>query len=59
MRELVGELLFRSAKVLVAALVGLVIVALVSGGAPASPELTLLGFLSGTAVILLMEKSPF
>lgn len=59
MRELIGELVFRSAKVVVAAVIGLAIVALVGGGAPASPELTLLGFLAGTAVVLLVERSPF
>lgn len=59
MRELVGELVFRGAKVVLAAVIGLVIVALVGGGAPATPELTLLGFLAGTAVVLLMERSPF
>jgi uncharacterized membrane protein YraQ (UPF0718 family) len=59
MRELLAELAFRAAKVVVAAAIGLVVLALLAGDAPIGPELALLGFLSGAAVVLLVERSPF
>jgi len=60
MRPLVFEILLRLGKVGAAAVVGLVIYAVLTGplGNDGSVELTLLAFLSGAAVILLVESSP-
>jgi hypothetical protein len=60
MRPLVLEILLRLAKVAAAAVVGLVIYAVLTGplGNHGSAELALLAFLSGGAVILLVESSP-
>jgi hypothetical protein len=60
MRPLVYEILLRLAKVGAAAILGLVIYALLTGplGNAASVELALLAWLSGAAVILLVETSP-
>jgi hypothetical protein len=60
MRELVAEILLRFAKVLVAAVVGVAVYALVTGplGAAPSPEIALLSWLSGAAAILLVESGP-
>jgi hypothetical protein len=60
MRPLAFELLLRLAKVGAAAVVGLVIYAVLAGplGNHGSVELALLAFLTGAAVILLVESSP-
>lgn len=60
MSNLIGEILLRLAKVAAAALVGLLLFALLVGplGVPGSAELALLAWLSGAAVILLVESSP-
>jgi hypothetical protein len=60
MRPLVFEILLRLAKVAAAAVVGLVIYVVLTGplGNPGSVELALLAWLSGAAVILLVESSP-
>ena len=60
MSNLVGEILLRLAKVVAAAVVGLVLYALLVGplGVPATAEIALLSWLSGAAFILLVESSP-
>jgi hypothetical protein len=60
MSELLSEIGLRLAKVLAAALVGLVLylVAIGPGGASASIELGLLAFIAGAVAILLVESSP-
>jgi hypothetical protein len=60
MKELLSEVLLRFAKVIAAALVGLVVYGLLVGpfGADPSPTLALLAFIAGAAVVLLMESSP-
>jgi hypothetical protein len=60
MRELVAEVMLRAAKVVAAAIVGLVIYLLLVGpaGVPGSPTLALESFIAGGIVILLMESSP-
>jgi hypothetical protein len=60
MSNLVGEILLRLAKVVAAAVVGLVVYALLVGplGVPATAEIALLSWLSGAAFILLVESSP-
>jgi hypothetical protein len=60
MSNLVAEITLRFAKALAAAIVGLIVWALLVGaaGAPPSPELALLAWLSGAAFILLVESSP-
>jgi hypothetical protein len=59
-RELVAEVALRLAKAAAAAVVGLLIYALVTGplAVPPSAELALLAWLSGAALILLVESSP-
>jgi hypothetical protein len=59
-RELVFEILLRLAKVLAAAVVGLVIWLVAVGplGAEGSVQLALLAWLSGAAFILLVEEGP-
>jgi hypothetical protein len=59
-RELVAEVLLRAAKVVAAAVVGLVIYLLLVGpaGAPGSATLALEAFIAGGIVVLLMESSP-
>jgi hypothetical protein len=60
MRPLVYEILLRLTKVAAAAVLGLVTYALLTGplGNPGSAELALLAWLSGAAVVLLVESSP-
>jgi hypothetical protein len=60
MRPLVFEILLRLGKVAAAAVVGLLVYAVLTGplGNHGSVELALLAFLSGAAVILLVESSP-
>jgi hypothetical protein len=60
MRELLFEILLRLAKALFALVAGVLIWIIAVGplGAPASPELALLCWLSGAAFILLVEESP-
>jgi hypothetical protein len=60
MRHLVVEILLRLAKVGGATVVGLVVYGLLTGplGNGGSIELALLAWLSGAAVILLVESSP-
>jgi hypothetical protein len=59
-RELAAEVGLRLAKVVAAAIVGVVVYALLVGpfGATPSVELGLLAWLSGAALILLVESSP-
>jgi hypothetical protein len=58
--NLIGEILLRLAKAGAAATVGLVVYGALVGplGVPASAELALLSWLSGAALILLVESSP-
>jgi hypothetical protein len=58
--ELVSEVLLRFAKVLAAALVGLVLWLVATGplAAEGSPALGLVCFVAGGMVVLLMESSP-
>jgi hypothetical protein len=60
MRPLVYEILLRLTKVAAAAALGLVIYVLLTGplGNAGSAELALLAWLSGAAVVLLVESSP-
>jgi hypothetical protein len=60
MSNLVGEILLRLAKVVAAAVVGLLLYVLLIGplGVPATAEIALLSWLAGAAFILLVESSP-
>ena len=60
MRELVAEIALRLAKVLAAAVVGIVVYLVLTGplGVPASAQLGLLAWLAGAAFVLLVESSP-
>ena len=60
MSNLVYEILLRLAKAGAALLIGIVIYLVATGplGAPGSPELALLAWVSGAAFILLVESSP-
>ena len=60
MRYLLAEIGLRLTRVLAAAVVGLIIYFLAVGpfGATPSVELALLAWLSGAAVVLLLETSP-
>ncbi len=60
MSNLVAEILLRLAKAGAALVVGVVVYAVLTGplGVPGSPELALLAWLSGAAVVLLVETSP-
>jgi len=60
MSNLIGELLLRLSKALVAAVLGAVVylVAVVILGNPGSIELVLLSWLAASAFILLVEESP-
>lgn len=60
MSNLVGEILLRLLKAAAALVIGIVVwvVVVVLAGAPASPELALLSWLSGAAFVLLVESSP-
>jgi len=60
MSDLRNELLLRLGKVVVAAIIGAVFyVALVAFGAAGGPQLALLAWLSGAALILLFQSPPF
>jgi hypothetical protein len=58
--HLVVEILLRLAKAGAAAILGMLMYGVLVGplGAPASPELALLAWLSGAAFILLVETGP-
>ncbi len=60
MKELLAEIALRAAKVVAAALVGLIVYALMTGpfGAAGSPQLALEAFIAGAVIILLFESSP-
>jgi len=60
MRDLLVEILLRLAKVGAASLLGVLIYALLVGplGVTGSPQLALLAWLCGAAVILLTETGP-
>ncbi len=60
MSNLVYEILLRLAKAGAALVIGIVIYLVATGplGAPGSPELALLAWVSGAAFILLVETSP-
>jgi uncharacterized membrane protein YdcZ (DUF606 family) len=59
-KELLAEVALRAAKVVAAALLGLVIYALLTGpfGAPGSAQLALEAFIAGAVIVLLLESSP-
>jgi hypothetical protein len=59
MSNLVIEILLRLAKIGLAALLGLLLYAVLTGplGAPGSVELALLSFVAGGVAILLLESS--
>jgi hypothetical protein len=58
--NLVFEILLRLAKAGLALVLGIVVYLVATGplGAPGSPELALLAWLSGAAFIILVETSP-
>jgi hypothetical protein len=58
--NLVFEILLRLAKAGLALVLGILVYLVATGplGAPGSPELALLAWLSGAAFILLVETSP-
>ena len=60
MRELATEVGLRLAKAAAAAVVGIVLYAVLTGPLAVAPsaELALLAWLSGAALILLVESSP-
>ena len=60
MSNLVNEILLRAAKAGAAAIVGLILYLLLIGpfGVMATAELALLSWLSGAALVLLVETSP-
>jgi hypothetical protein len=60
MRELVFEILLRLSKALAAAVVGLLVWLVAVGplGVEGSVQLALLAWLSGAALILLVQESP-
>ena len=60
MGELLAEVLLRLVKVAAAAAAGLILYLILVGpfGWPASGELVLLAWLSGAALVLLLERSP-
>jgi len=61
MSEIVLEFGLRMAKLILAALIGVVIYALLAGplGVPGSPQLALEAWIAGALVILLLETSAF
>jgi hypothetical protein len=61
MSHLVDEILLRLAKAGIALLVAVVLFGVLIGplGAAPTPELALLSWISGAALILLVESSPF
>ena len=60
MSNLVSDILLRLAKAGAAAIIGVVIYVVLTGplGANGSAELALLAWLSGAALVLLLETSP-
>ena len=60
MSNLVVEILLRLAKAGLALVLGIVVYLVATGplGAPGSPELALLAWLSGAAFVILVETSP-
>ncbi len=60
MSNLVNEILLRAAKAGAAAIVGLILYLVLTGpfGVTATAELALLSWLSGAALVLLVETSP-
>ncbi|NJD27130.1 MAG: hypothetical protein FIA92_02410 [Chloroflexi bacterium] len=60
MKELLAEIALRAAKVVAAALLGLVIYWLMTGpfGVTGSAQLALEAFIAGAVVVLLFESSP-
>jgi hypothetical protein len=60
MSNLVFEILLRLAKAGLALVLGIVVYLVATGplGAPGSPELALLAWLSGAAFVILVETSP-
>ena len=60
MKELLAEIALRAAKVVLAALIGLLVYALVTSvlGATGSPQLALEAFIAGAVIVLLLESSP-
>ena len=60
MSNLVAELLLRLVKPALALVLAAILYGLLTGpfGAPGSPELALLAWLAGAAVVLLVESSP-
>ena len=61
MSEIVLEFALRLAKLVLAALIGVVIYVLLVGplGVPATPQLALESWIAGALVILLLETSAF
>jgi hypothetical protein len=59
MNELFAEVGLRAAKVVLAALIGIVVYVILVGplGVPGSPQLALESWLAGAMVILLLETS--
>ena len=60
MSNLAFEILLRLAKAGLALVLGIVVYLVATGplGAPGSPELALLAWLSGAAFVILVETSP-
>lgn len=60
MRELVAEILLRLAKIAAATVIGVVVYLVAVGPLGVQPtlDLALLSWLSGAAVVLLLESSP-
>lgn len=60
MSNLVAEILLRFVKPVLALVAGAIVYGLLTGplGAPGSPELALLAWLAGAALVLLLESSP-
>jgi hypothetical protein len=61
MNELFVEVALRAAKLVLAALVGVVIYVIMAGplGVPGSPQLALESWIAGALVLLLFETSAF
>lgn len=60
MRELVAEIALRLAKVVAAAVVGVLVYIVLTGplGVAGSAQLAILAWLAGAAFVLLVESSP-
>ena len=61
MSEIVLEFVLRFAKLILAALIGVVVYVLLVGpfGVPGSPQLALESWIAGAALLLLLENSAF